>query len=103
MLASWLILTVALYVSIDIANPMMPGALTFGIEDSVEVRQAERFRDHHDVAWLPAGPPCERVDQVDHQPVLSRVPAAAIRRTSPSRVQCARSSLCAPIASPEDH
>src|ERR671919_827231 len=96
MLASWLILAVTLYVSIDVANPLMPGALTFGIEDSVEVRQAERFRSHHDVTLLPAAPPCERVGGVDHQTVLGRVPAADIPLTFPSRVSGAPSSLSNP-------
>jgi hypothetical protein len=31
---------VGLYVTLDVAKPMMPGALTFGVEGSVEVPDA---------------------------------------------------------------
>ena len=44
MTLSRLALLVALYLSLDVSNPMFPGALTFGLEDSVEVRQADRLR-----------------------------------------------------------
>jgi hypothetical protein len=99
---SWLTLAVAIYISLDVANPLMPGALTFGIEDSVEIRLAERFRSHHSVVSIPATPPSERVGQIDHQTLVSPVPAGDIPRTSPSHVQRARSSLSAPASSPED-
>lgn len=37
----------AVYLSLDLSNPMMPGALCFGAHDSVEARQAERVRAGH--------------------------------------------------------
>jgi hypothetical protein len=39
---------VALYVLFDVATPMLPGALVFSAEDSVETHQASRFRAHND-------------------------------------------------------
>lgn len=98
----WLTLAVTIYVTLDVANPLMPGALTFGIEDSVEVRLAERFRSHN-VASIPATLPSERVGQIDHQTFVSPVPATDTPRTSPSHVRRARSSLSTPAPSPEDH
>ncbi|MGH7341682.1 MAG: hypothetical protein ACREKH_14415 [Candidatus Rokuibacteriota bacterium] len=99
----WLTLAVAVYISLDVANPLMPGALTFGIEDSVEIRLAERFRSHHNVVSIPATPPSERAGQIDRQTFVSLVRAADIPRTSPSHIRRARSSLSAPASSLQDH
>jgi hypothetical protein len=99
----WLIVALTLYLALDVANPLMPGALTFGVEDSVEVRQAERLRVHQNILLLPTAAPSERVALIDHQPVVSRAPVPDIPWTSPSRMQRARSSLSAPPSSPEDH
>jgi hypothetical protein len=49
MLKRWLVLALTLYLSLDVANPLMPGAVTFTIDTPLELRQAERFRAHHDV------------------------------------------------------
>jgi hypothetical protein len=51
-----LIFLVALYLTFDVADPMMPGALTFSVEDSVEARTAPRLRAD-DVATLSASAP----------------------------------------------
>jgi len=99
----WFTLAVAVYVSLDVANPLLPGALTFGIEDSVEIRLAERFRSHHNIVLIPATPPSERVGQIDHQTFASPVAAVDIPRMSRSHVRLARSSLSVPASSPEDH
>jgi len=103
MRAPWLILAVSLYVALDVANPLMPGALTFGVEDSVEVRQAERFRAHHDVVVPAATRASERARQADHQPAVSRIAVSDVAWTPPAPVQRARSSLSSPIPSLEDH
>jgi hypothetical protein len=47
-----LALLFAIYCSLDFANPMMPGAVTFGDGESVEGRQGERPRGG-DVADAP--------------------------------------------------
>ena len=39
-----LALLFAVYLSLDFANPLMPGAVTFGDGETVEGRQGERFR-----------------------------------------------------------
>ena len=41
-----LIFLVTLYLALDVANPMMPGALAFSAEESVEVRLADRLSSH---------------------------------------------------------
>jgi hypothetical protein len=103
MRAPWLILAVALYVALDVANPLMPGALTFGIEESVEVRQAERFRPHHHVVLPAAARASEWIRQIDDQPAVIRIAVPDVAWTPPARVQLARSSLSSPLPSPEDH
>ena len=47
-----LALLLVVYVSLDFANPMMPGAVTFDTDDSVEGRKADRGRDADAVASL---------------------------------------------------
>jgi hypothetical protein len=96
----WLVLAFALYLSLDVANPLMPGAVTFGDDSSVELRQAERFRGHHEVVV-----PVESFDRVGHieADVLSRT----VRPTDPAPtaspvVGRARSALFVASASPED-
>jgi hypothetical protein len=39
-----LALLFAVYLSLDFSNPLMPGAVSFGAEESVKARQAERPR-----------------------------------------------------------
>lgn len=96
----WLVLAVALYLSLDVANPLMPGAVTFGIESSVDLRQAERFRGHFDVIA-----PIESFDHIGHidadvvlRPLRPIEPAPTV---SPA-VRRARSALFAASASAED-
>ena len=99
-----LALFVAVYVSLDVSNPLMPGALTFGVEQSVELRQAERYRGQaHLAAPLPRSPEPERLDQADESRAL-RSPAAPVTPASrPARG--VRSHLSSPPAasSPDDH
>jgi hypothetical protein len=102
MRASWLVLLVTSYLALDVGNPLMPGALTFGA-DSVEVRQAERFRAHHDVALLPAAALPARVEPIDRPVAASRAPAGVIHLIPASGVQRARSVLSAPSYPSEDH
>jgi hypothetical protein len=100
---SWLILLVAVYVSLDVANPMMPGALTFGIADSVESRQAERFRGHDDGALFPASPAPERLEPADRGRTLARGPSPAVARPWQADTPRRRPSTPAPAAPSEDH
>jgi hypothetical protein len=99
----WLVLLIAAYVVLDVANPLMPGALMFGLEDSVEARQADRLRVHHDSALLPRATAPVAVVVAQRAVILCRAPAPA---PSPVfRAQTARSApVCpAPPTSPEDH
>lgn len=105
MVLARLALLVAAYLSLDVSNPMMPGALTFGVEESVEVRPAERFRgqDHH-VAPIPRVLEPERLDPSDRALTLRRLPAPATARSRPAAVTRSRLSLPAPVSpTEEDH
>lgn len=99
----WLVLVVAVYVSLDVANPMMPGALTFGVEDSVEVRQADRFRGHDDAAPPPQAKAPALLAPVERSVMLSRAPAPEPSGFRPPHTRRSYPSRLAPSASPEDH
>jgi hypothetical protein len=98
----WLALIVVVYVSLDVSNPLMPGALTFGV-DSVEARQADRFRGHDDGTPLPLAPGAERLAPVERSVTLSRTPAPAMPCCRQAHVTRSHPSLRAPAPSPEDH
>lgn len=97
-----LALLVAVYVSLDLSNPMMPGALSFGVEQSVELRQAERYRGRAHLAAPVARPPePEGLDRADESLAPRRPAAPAPSRLRPARVM--RSHLSSPLAaSPSD-
>jgi hypothetical protein len=102
MRASWLVLVVALYVSLDVANPLMPGAVTFGLEDPLAMRHAERARGHEEAVPIRAEPMAE-LQRPEHQapPLAVAIADRAPAMSSPGRR--ARSSLFAPAAPSEDH
>jgi hypothetical protein len=102
MRASWLVLVVALYVSLDVANPLMPGAVTFGLEDPLDMRQAERLRGH-DVAVQSRALPVSAVQAEPRPTQVIGLSAADTAPTVPPRGRRARSSLVAPAAPCEDH
>ena len=97
-----LALLVAVYVSLDASNPMMPGALTFGAEQSIEMRQADRYRSQDHLA-LPVlrAPEGERFEQAEASLALRRPVAPVTPRSRPAPVM--RSHLSSPpAASPSD-
>ncbi|HSE93513.1 MAG TPA: hypothetical protein VLF19_09425 [Methylomirabilota bacterium] len=98
-----LTLIVAVYVALDVSNPLMPGALTFGVEDSVEARQADRFRGHDDAASPALTPAVEGLAPVEPSVTASRLVVVTGLRFR--RLHAARSdpSQRAPAPSPEDH
>lgn len=97
-----LALLVAVYVSLDVSNPLMPGALTFGGEQSIELRQAERYRGQaHLAAPVPRPPEPECRDRADESLARRRPAAPMPPRLRPVRVM--RSHLSSPLAaSPSD-
>jgi hypothetical protein len=97
-----LALLVAVYVSLDVSNPLMPGALTFGVEQSIELRQAERYRGQaHLSAPVPRAPEPERLDRADESRALRRPATPVTSASRPARVM--RSHLSSPpAASPSD-
>ncbi|MGH7339005.1 MAG: hypothetical protein ACREKH_00800 [Candidatus Rokuibacteriota bacterium] len=50
---SRLTLLLAAYVSLDVSNPLMPGALCFSVEDSVEARRTDPVRIYAGTSALP--------------------------------------------------
>jgi hypothetical protein len=90
-------LLLALYVTLDVANPLMPGALVFSIEDSVEAHSA-RPLGSHDVVPAPA-PTAERVDSTDRaaaQPSAA-VEAFPVRRLHGRRLPRPSSTPATPL------
>jgi hypothetical protein len=97
-----LALLFAIYVSLDVSNPLMPGALTFSVQESVEVRQSDRVRGEDDAALtLVAG--AERLAPSETSVTLFRPAPPVTVRSRPPHI--ARSHLSPPkSASPsEDH
>jgi hypothetical protein len=94
-----LIFLVGLYLTLDVANPMIPGALAFSVEDSVEARMAPRLRAD-DVATASARA-AECLKRVVELPVRSQVVVRAARlcRTHAPRL---RLPAAAPALSPDD-
>jgi hypothetical protein len=101
MKASWLVLVVVVYVSLDVANPLIPGALSFGIEDCVEARQADRFRAHGDRAAVALPPLPGRFAPVTAPVARMRAPATPQWRQVP--VTRSHPPSLVPAPSPEDH
>lgn len=93
-------LLVALYLSFDVATPMVPGALVFSAEDSVEVHQAPRFRAHDDAS--PSVPMPTRVRPTEPILVAPR-PALSAPRGRRAHIVRPRVPAPAPTASAEDH
>ena len=94
---SRLALIVAVYLSLDVANPMMPGALVFGAEDSVELRQPDRSPTHEETPLAPAP---ERV-VMGEPAIVSRRPtqvASSVTHTPVTRSHLARPASASPSA-----
>jgi hypothetical protein len=97
---SRLSLLVALYVLLDVATPMLPGALVFSADDSVETHQAPRFRAHDDAS--PSAPAPDRVRSIE--PILV-APRSAFSAPRVRRAHVVRPRLPSPASavSAEDH
>jgi hypothetical protein len=97
-----LALCVAVYVALDVSNPMMPGVLTFGAEPSIELRQPDRFRGQlHEAAPMARAP--EPLDPVDRTLPLRRLLAPETLRLRQTHVARSRLSGPVPASSSEDH
>lgn len=98
-------LVVALYLALDVANPLMPGALGFGVQNSVDSRQADRARAD-DVTDPPSPRPTgAHVDPIDLDVARLR-PAPAPPRAraphAPRRALPAFAPHAAPAPSDDD-
>ncbi|MGH7277878.1 MAG: hypothetical protein ACREJG_04245 [Candidatus Rokuibacteriota bacterium] len=97
-----LALLLAVYVALDFSNPLMPGAVSFGAEESVEARQADRLRGADALGPLPLAPAGDRVVAIEPAVTLTRMPASApvpIWHVRSGRSYPTRSGL---VASSED-
>lgn len=98
----WLVLLSTVYLALDLGNPLMPGALTFGVDGSVEARQSDRPRDEGR-AQLPPTPHWAPVSSSSESTLRARMPAVqSSRMTAPRRQHHARSSLFVPAPSADD-
>jgi hypothetical protein len=99
-----LALLVAAYIALDVSIPLMPGALTFSVEQSVEVRQSDRFRGQIDeAAPIPRAPEPARLDP-DGQPVTPRrLLVSSTPRSRQAHVARSQLSSHAPVSPSEDH
>lgn len=99
-----LALLVAAYLSLDVSNPMMPGALTFGVEESVEVRPSDRFRGQDDHAGpMPRAPEFERLAPSDQSLTVRRLPEPVAPGSRSAHVTRSHPSLPGTVAPAEDH
>jgi hypothetical protein len=101
-----LALALLAYVGLDFANPLMPGAVSFAVEDSVEGIRADRARDT--VPALPHTlPPAPR--DVVRAPAVSarsrppRTPAATPRARPLARAATGAGRTDTSPPSAEDH
>lgn len=98
-------LVVALYLVLDVANPLMPGALGLGVQNSVDSRQADRGRAD-DVTGPPAPTPTGEHVEIFEAGVAGPRPAPAAPRVraahAPRRTVPALAAH-APPAPSDDH
>jgi hypothetical protein len=95
-----LALLLALYLSVDVASPQMPGALMFGV-DAVDIRQVDRSRVRDDV-------PLEAHEAPDRAVAPTPPPTPATGRVASARaVAACVARSCLPVRvsdrSPEEH
>lgn len=94
MLLVRLALLVSLYVAVDLANPMMPGALVFAVDDSVEARQWTRVRIHDETPTVAVAPALAgriapaRSTMASNPPHRRVSPAPVCRAHLPVRSDC---------------
>jgi hypothetical protein len=100
-----LALVVALYLALDVANPLMPGALGLGVQNSVDSHHADRLRVDDVTGPLPPAPTREQVVSLDPATAgLRAAPGAPRVRTphAPRRTLAPFSTHAAPAPS-DDH
>jgi hypothetical protein len=92
-----------LYVSLDFADPLMPGAVRF-IEGALDVVDAERARSKDSTVRLSLAPPPTRTEPVVTRPASVNPVAAGNRRPRwLAPVSRACPPACDPVPSLEDH
>jgi hypothetical protein len=97
-----LTLLLAVYVLLDVANPLMPGALCFGVEDSVEARRTDPVRIYAGAVALPLVPASKPLTPVE--PGVARNGLTAAVNPHSPRANVTRSDPSSPASapSPED-
>lgn len=95
----WLPLLVTVYVAIDVANPMMPGALVFSPGESIEASQSPRCRANDEATAVAPAP--ERLGPIAPVLVPPR-PVSVAPRAPRTHVTRAHLPLRAPSPAAED-
>lgn len=96
-----LTLLLAIYVSFDVSSPLMPGALCFSVEDSVEARRTDPVRIYAGTSALPLVP-AKPLSPVEPGVERSRQVAAVNPHSPRSHVTRSDPSPPASAPSPED-
>ncbi len=95
-----LIFLFALYLTLDVANPMLPGALVVSAEDSIEVRMAPRLSVDDEAAVLAGTTEC--VKQGSTLPVVRTTVALPAVRPCRTHGPRRRVPVSTPAPSPEE-
>lgn len=97
-----LVLALLFYVSLDFANPMMPGAVTLG--DSIEGTRVERMRSETPASLPPPAPAVQRIEPVLPSPLeASRTAGVAPRPEHRTPWRRAFAPAADPAQPAEDH
>jgi hypothetical protein len=99
-MARRLIFFLGLYLTLDVANPMMPGALVLSAEDSVEVRMAQRLSGDEVVPVRAGATDCVEpvsTSRLVRKPVVVRRAHRSATHAPPRRLPAS-----APVPSPEE-
>jgi hypothetical protein len=99
----WLVAVIAVYVSLDVSNPLMPGAVTFCDGESVEAR-TDRFRADDDAPSVTRTPVVDRAVVLEPPLAPSRLTSVPLpARSWQAHVTRSHPPRRAPAPSPEDH
>jgi len=97
-----IVLAVLVYVVIDFGNPLIPGAVSFDVDQSVDGLHADRGR----AATPVAAEPCARCSTGATVPVVWKAQSSGRPGRPPRRpgvVRTVRADAAGPVPSAEDH
>ena len=92
----------AVYVTFDVSSPLMPGALRFSVEESVEARRTAPVRIYAGISALPLVPASKPLTPVEPGVARNRMIAAVNPHFPRAHVTRSDPSPPASAPSPED-